>query len=68
MNPELRSLGAGNGEIVVGLLTLSSILRGAFQNAGVGYRIDRRAQGAALRTAAVGAAVNITKDDLACTA
>ncbi|BCW78282.1 GNAT family N-acetyltransferase [Arthrobacter sp. NicSoilC5] len=51
-------------ENVVGLLTLRSIVRGAFQNAHVGYWIDRRAQGAGLMTAAVGAAVGIARDDL----
>jgi ribosomal-protein-alanine N-acetyltransferase len=51
-------------ETVVGLLTLSSIVRGALQNAHVGYWVDERAQGAGLMTAAVGAAVSIAKDDL----
>lgn len=51
-------------ETIVGMLTLSSIVRGAFQNAHVGYWIDRRAQGAGLMTAAVGAAVGIAKDGL----
>lgn len=51
-------------EIIVGLLTLRSIVRGAFQNAHVGYWIDRRAQGAGLMTGAVGANVGIARDEL----
>ena len=46
---------------IVGLLTLSSIVRGAFQNAHVGYWISRTAQGKGLMTAAVAAAVNISQ-------
>ena len=49
---------------ILGLLTISSIVRGAFQNAHLGYWIDHAAQGAGLMTAAVGAAVNIAKQDL----
>lgn len=49
---------------ILGLLTLSSVVRGAFQNAHLGYWIDQAAQGAGLMTAAVGAAVNIAKHDL----
>ena len=49
---------------ILGLLTISSIVRGAFQNAHLGHWIDRAAQGAGLMTAAVGAAVNIAKQDL----
>lgn len=50
---------------IVGLLTLSSIVRGAFQNAHLGYWIDHALQGSGIMTAAVAAAVNIAKNDLA---
>jgi ribosomal-protein-alanine N-acetyltransferase len=49
---------------IIGLLNLSSIVRGAFQNAHVGYWLDPTAQGSGVMTAAVGAAVNIAKDVL----
>lgn len=49
---------------IQGLLNLGSIVRGAFQNAHLGYWIDRTAQGSGLMTAAVGAAINIAKDVL----
>ncbi|TQJ35262.1 GNAT family N-acetyltransferase [Arthrobacter sp. SLBN-122] len=49
---------------IVGLLTLSSIVRGAFQNAHLGYWISHAFQGAGLMTAAVGAAVNIAATGL----
>lgn len=51
-------------DAIVGLLTLSSIVRGAFQNAHVGYWISPAFQGAGLMTAALGAAVTIAKTDL----
>lgn len=49
---------------IVGLLTLSSIVRGAFQNAHLGYWISHASQGAGIMTAAVGAAINIAAVDL----
>lgn len=49
---------------VLGLLTLSSIVRGAFQNAHLGYWIDHTLQGAGIMTAAVAAATRIAKDNL----
>lgn len=52
------------GKDVLGLLTLSSIVRGAFQNASVGYWIDQRFQRTGLMTAAVGAAVYVARKDL----
>ncbi|TQJ61014.1 [SSU ribosomal protein S5P]-alanine acetyltransferase [Arthrobacter sp. SLBN-83] len=68
-----RELSAGTGlpmvlvrkEDVVGLLTLSSMVRGAFQNAHLGYWMDQALQGSGIMTAAVAAAVNIAKHDLA---
>jgi [ribosomal protein S5]-alanine N-acetyltransferase len=54
---------AGKGSIL-GVLNLSSIVRGAFQNAHVGYWTAQWAQGAGLMTAAVGAAIKIAKEDL----
>lgn len=47
------------GGSIVGLLTLSSIVRGAFQSANLGYWIDRAQQGNGVMTAAVGAAADI---------
>ena len=68
-----RELSAGTGlpmvlvckDEVVGLLTLSSIVRGAFQNAHLGYWVDQDLQGSGIMTAAVAAAVNIARRDLA---
>jgi ribosomal-protein-alanine N-acetyltransferase len=54
---------AGKGGIL-GLLTFSSIVRGAFQNAHVGYWTAQRAQGAGLMTAAVATGINVARDDL----
>lgn len=54
---------AGQGAIV-GVLTLSSIVRGAFQNAHIGYWVSRGIEGTGVMTAAVAAAVNIAKEDL----
>ncbi|MBX7443677.1 MULTISPECIES: GNAT family N-acetyltransferase [unclassified Arthrobacter] len=49
------------GSSIVGLLTLSSIVRGAFQNAHLGYWIDQAQQGSGVMTAAVAAAADIAK-------
>lgn len=49
---------------IVGLLTLSSIVRGAFQNAHVGYWLAQSAQGTGLMTAAVGTAIKVARDHL----
>lgn len=49
---------------VLGLLTLGSIVRGAFQNAHLGYWIASNVQGAGLMTAAVAAAVDIAQGAL----
>ncbi|WP_018761186.1 GNAT family N-acetyltransferase [Arthrobacter sp. 135MFCol5.1] len=49
---------------VVGLLTLSSIVRGAFQNAHVGYWTAQDAQGGGLMTSALAAAMIIAKAQL----
>lgn len=51
-------------EGILGLLTLSSIVRGSFQNAHVGYWISPAVQGRGLMTAALAAAVDIAKDGL----
>lgn len=51
-------------EGILGLLTLSSIVRGAFQNAHVGCWIFPAVQGRGLMTAALAAAVDIAKDGL----
>lgn len=68
-----REMTAGTGlplvlarkDEIVGLLTLSSIVRGAFQNAHLGYWIDHNLQGSGIMTAAVAAAVDIARNDLA---
>jgi ribosomal-protein-alanine N-acetyltransferase len=52
------------GQDIVGLLTLSSIVRGAFQNASVGYWTDQGFQRTGLMTAALGAAIDIAREDL----
>ena len=49
---------------IVGLLTLSSIVRGAFQNAHVGYWLAQSAQGTGLMTAAVVSAIKVARDHL----
>ena len=49
---------------IVGLLNLSSIVRGAFQNAHLGYWISQTFQGKGLMTAAVAAATQLAKVDL----
>ncbi|MDQ0770639.1 ribosomal-protein-alanine N-acetyltransferase [Pseudarthrobacter defluvii] len=51
-------------EDIVGLLTLNSIVRGAFQNAHVRYWISREVQGAGVMTAAVAAAVDLAGNGL----
>jgi ribosomal-protein-alanine N-acetyltransferase len=49
---------------IIGRVTLSSIVRGAFQSAHLGYWIGQRAQGAGLMTAAVEATVEIARSGL----
>lgn len=49
---------------VVGRVTLSSIVRGPFQNAHLGYWIARSHTGAGIMTIAVGAAVETARDEL----
>jgi ribosomal-protein-alanine N-acetyltransferase len=53
----------GSGE-VVGRVTLSSIIRGAFQSCSVGYWVGAEAGGRGLATAAVGDVVRLAFDDL----
>jgi ribosomal-protein-alanine N-acetyltransferase len=52
------------GKVIVGLLNLSSIVRGAFQNAFVGYWIDQGFQRTGVMTAAVGAVMDIAREEL----
>lgn len=49
---------------VVGTLTISSIIRGAFQSCSVGYWLAERAQGQGLATAALREAVDLAFADL----
>lgn len=58
------SMVLAGGDGILGLLTLSSIVRGAFQNAHLGYWIAQSVQGRGLMTAAVAAATDIAKDRL----
>ncbi|WP_308196843.1 GNAT family N-acetyltransferase [Sinomonas terrae] len=53
---------------IVGRATLSSIVRGAFQKAHLGYWIAERAQGRGIMTEAAAAVVEIARDILGCTA
>jgi len=53
----------GSGAIV-GTLTISSIIRGAFQSCSVGYWLAERAQGRGLATAALREAVDLAFGDL----
>lgn len=52
------------GDEILGMVTLSSIVRGAFQNAHVGYWIDQASQRRGVMTAAVGAAIDVARDML----
>lgn len=52
------------GDEILGLLNLSSIVRGAFQNAHIGYWIAESAQGTGLMTSAVSAALDLAKEVL----
>ncbi|UUL76403.1 GNAT family N-acetyltransferase [Pseudarthrobacter sp. Fe7] len=49
---------------IMGMVILSSIVRGAFQNAHLGYWIAHSVQGKGIMTAAVAAAHDIAKNDL----
>jgi ribosomal-protein-alanine N-acetyltransferase len=53
------SFGVFAGDVLVGRLALTSIVRGAFQNAYLGYAIDQDHRGRGIATAAVGAAIAI---------
>lgn len=61
---ELRAAGAGerllivNGGVVVGVLSISNIVRGALESATVGYFVAREYNGQGIATAAVGLAVD----------
>lgn len=49
---------------VVGIFTIASIIRGAFQSCSVGYWLARRSQGKGLATAALQEAVDLAFGDL----
>jgi len=52
------------GEEIVGRITLSNILRGAFESAEMGYWLDARLEGRGVMTRAVGAAMGIAGGEL----
>ena len=52
------------GEEIVGRITLSNILRGAFESAEMGYWLDADLEGRGLMTRAVGEAVRLARDEL----
>ena len=53
-----------DGSTIVGRFNLSGIVRGPFQNAGLGYWVDAGYAGKGLATAAVQAIVRVARDDL----
>ncbi|MBD8465284.1 GNAT family N-acetyltransferase [Plantibacter sp. CFBP 8798] len=58
------SLGLFDGTTIVGRFNLSGIVRGPFQNAGLGYWVDAQYAGRGLATAVVQAIVRVARDDL----
>jgi ribosomal-protein-alanine N-acetyltransferase len=54
-----------DGDEIVGRLNLSNIVRGASQSASLGYWVDRRYAGQGVGTAAVRAAAETARDELA---
>ncbi|MCM6760936.1 GNAT family N-acetyltransferase [Rathayibacter sp. ZW T2_19] len=52
------------GDAIVGRITLSNILRGAFESAEMGYWLDADLEGRGLMTRAVGEAVRLARDEL----
>ncbi|MDR6973282.1 GNAT family N-acetyltransferase [Leifsonia shinshuensis] len=64
----LRSMDAGlplvlvDGEEIAGGMTLSGIVRGAFQSATVGYWLDRNHTGRGLASAALAAVIEASRD------
>lgn len=58
------SLGLFDGSTIVGRFNLSGIVRGPFQNAGLGYWVDAEYAGKGLATAAVQAIVRVARVDL----
>ncbi len=52
------------GERVVGTITLSDIVRGAFLNAHVGYWVDKDFTGRGIGSAAVGVALDVARTEL----
>jgi [ribosomal protein S5]-alanine N-acetyltransferase len=56
------SFGVFAEEVLVGRLALTSIVRGAFQNAYLGYAVDEHHAGRGIGTAAVGQAIAIAWD------
>nr|WP_022893951.1 GNAT family N-acetyltransferase [Agromyces subbeticus] len=51
-----------DGDDIIGRINLSDVVRGAFQNAHLGYWIDARYTGRGLATTAVGLAVHAARD------
>jgi ribosomal-protein-alanine N-acetyltransferase len=54
-----------HGTAIVGRLTISGIVRGAFQSGNIGYWVDAQFCGRGLATASVRSAIAMARDDLA---
>jgi ribosomal-protein-alanine N-acetyltransferase len=54
-----------DGDAIAGTISLSNVVRGAFQNANVGYWVDRARNGRGLATRALAAMVDEAFGDLA---
>ncbi|MFF1571845.1 GNAT family N-acetyltransferase [Leifsonia sp. NPDC058292] len=56
-------LALAEGDSIAGLVTLSSIVRGAFQNGMLGYWLDRDHTGRGLMSSAITAVIEAARDD-----
>ena len=53
-----------DGELIIGVMTLSGIVRGPFLSAHLGYWVDKEFTGRGIGTAAVGFAVESSRNEL----